>query len=105
MNRGLRLTGGAWSRCARVEARGRDGATGGLHLNMDGDGVPEIAVGTDTSYNVLRADLSLAWSAAVSDRSCCATGTAFDFLGDASAEARYADETELFIFDGAGAPT
>jgi hypothetical protein len=42
------------------------------------------------------------WKAAVSDQSGIAAGTAFDFLGDGIAEAMYADEVFMFIFDGAG---
>ena len=41
-------------------------------------------------------------AAPVYDPSGIATGTAFDFLGDGSAEAMYADETYMYIFDGAG---
>ena len=48
------------------------------------------------------ADASIVWSATVSDASGIAAGTAFDFLGDATAEAMYADETNMFIFDDAG---
>jgi hypothetical protein len=33
-----------------------------------------------------------------------AAGTAFDFLGDGIAEAMYADEFDLFVFDGDGLP-
>ena len=32
--------------------------------------------------------------------SCCAAGTAFDFLGDGVAEAMYADETTMWMLDG-----
>ena len=38
------------------------------------------------------------------DSSGIAAGTAFDFLGDGIAEAMYADETTLYIFDGQGQP-
>ena len=42
------------------------------------------------------------WTATVQDASGLAAGTAFDFLGDGTAEAMYADETTLFVFDGDG---
>jgi hypothetical protein len=44
------------------------------------------------------------WTANVQDGSGWAAGTAFDFLGDGIAEAMYADEVKLFVFDGAGKP-
>jgi hypothetical protein len=52
----------------------------------------------------MHADLSPIWTANVIDNSGYAAGTAFDFLGDASAEAMYADETTLFIYDENGDP-
>ena len=42
------------------------------------------------------------WSVSVSDGSGYAGATAFDFLGDEGAEAMYADEVYLFIYDDAG---
>ena len=66
--------------------------------DMDGDGEPEIAVGATNSYSVLEFDMSETWTVAVDDASGYAAGTAFDFLGDGTAEAMYADETTLFIF-------
>jgi Tfp pilus tip-associated adhesin PilY1 len=36
----------------------------------------------------------------VQDFSGLATATAFDFLGDGVAEAIYADETQIYVFDG-----
>ena len=47
---------------------------------------------------------AIVWSAPVSDQSGIAAGTAFDFLGDGGAEAMYADETTMFIFDDGGMP-
>jgi hypothetical protein len=40
----------------------------------------------------------------VQDGSGWAAGTAFDFLGDGLAEAMYADEATLFVFDDTGMP-
>jgi hypothetical protein len=70
--------------------------------DMDGDEAPEIAVGADPSYSVFEADLTEVWTVPVVDGSGNASGTAFDFLGDATAEAMYADETTLFIFGEGG---
>ena len=54
-----------------------------------------------TEYN---ADGTIMWSAPVSDQSGIAAGTAFDFLGDGHAEAMYADEQFLYVFDSTGTP-
>lgn len=70
--------------------------------DIDGDNAPEIVVGRDDIYSALEADLGMIWSAGVHDPSCCATGTAFDFLGDGTAEAMYADQNNLFVFDANG---
>ena len=72
--------------------------------DFDGDGVPEFAVSSNTHYTVYEADGTIVWDAAVIDGSGVAGGTAFDFLGDGIAEAMYADEQRLHVFDGAGAP-
>ena len=72
--------------------------------DMDGDGTPEIAVGGPDSYSVLELDMTASWTATVDDGSGFSAGTAFDFLGDGTAEAMYADETTLYIFDESGTP-
>jgi hypothetical protein len=69
---------------------------------MDGDLVAEYAMSSRAKYSVYEADASIVWSSAVLDSSGIAAGTAFDFLGDGIAEAMYADETSMFIFDGNG---
>jgi hypothetical protein len=46
--------------------------------------------------------LAIVWSADVQDASGWSSGTAFDFLGDGSAEAMYTDEVALFVFDDQG---
>jgi hypothetical protein len=71
--------------------------------DFDGDGVADIATGTCTdytAYNVATTGVTPKWSANVSDLSGLATATAFDFLGDGVAEAIYADETQIYVFDG-----
>jgi hypothetical protein len=72
--------------------------------DFDGDNVAEFAVSSANHYSVYEGDASIVWSAIVSDQSGIAAGTAFDFLGDGIAEAMYADETTMFIFDGNGLP-
>jgi hypothetical protein len=71
--------------------------------DFDGNGVADIAAATCSDYTVYdvgAAGLTIKWSANVSDFSGLATATAFDFLGDAVAEALYADETQIYVFDG-----
>ncbi|NVB40546.1 VCBS repeat-containing protein [Pseudenhygromyxa sp. WMMC2535] len=70
--------------------------------DFDGDGFAELAVSSADHYNVIEGDFSLVWQAEVADLTGSAGGTAFDFLGDGSAEAIYGDESSLFIFDDLG---
>jgi hypothetical protein len=75
---------------------------GAVH-DFDGDMVSEYAQGAGASLLVLEGDMSIVWAAAVVDETGAAGATAFDFLGDGSPEAMYADEHSLFVYDGAGA--
>lgn len=70
--------------------------------DVDGDGLPEILTGSHNTYSTFEDDLELKWSADVLDQTGGGAGTAFDFLGDATAEAMYADESFLFAFDETG---
>ncbi len=84
---------GAWVRPATVH-------------DFSGDGTAQFAMSSASHYSVmsLQTDptaVTLDWSQDVLDASGIAGGTAFDFLGDGVAEAMYADETTLFVFDGA----
>ena len=72
--------------------------------DFDGDELAEFAVSSATHYGVFERNLTVKWSANVQDGSGWATGTAFDFLGDGTAEAMYGDEVFMFIFDGDGVP-
>ncbi|PCC75691.1 hypothetical protein SAMN02745121_00231 [Nannocystis exedens] len=72
--------------------------------DFDGDMQPEFAVSSGSTYSVFELDLTPKWTASIQDSSGYASSTAFDFLGDGTAEAMYADETSLFIFDGMGQP-
>ena len=70
--------------------------------DFDGSGESEFATSSANNYTVYNpTGPSIMWQAAVSDQSGIAAGTAFDFLGDGIAEAMYADENYMFIFDGA----
>jgi hypothetical protein len=70
--------------------------------DFDGDDVAEYAMSSASNYTLYEADASIVWSAPVSDMSGIAAGTAFDFLSDGTAEAMYADEYNMFIFDEFG---
>ncbi len=72
--------------------------------DFDGDDVSEFAVSSANNYTVYEPDASIVWKTPVSDQTGIAAGTAFDFLGDGTAEAMYADEVTMFIFDGTGSP-
>jgi hypothetical protein len=71
--------------------------------DFDGDGIADIAAATCTDYTVYQVGTQAVtpkWSNGVQDISGLATATAFDFLGDGVAEAIYADETQIYVFDG-----
>ncbi|HVI02960.1 MAG TPA: VCBS repeat-containing protein, partial [Enhygromyxa sp.] len=70
--------------------------------DFDGDDQPEYAVSSASQYTVYEHDASIMWTANVADLSGIAAGTAFDFLGAGTAQAMYADEQSLFVFDGVG---
>lgn len=71
--------------------------------DFDGDGIADIAAATCSDYTVYKvgeSGVTPLWTQNVSDFSGLATATAFDFLGDGVAEAIYADETQIYVFDG-----
>lgn len=69
--------------------------------DYDGDGEPEIGVAAYSSYTVFDSDGSMMWQMPTLDASSGVTGSAvFDFEGDGIAEAIYADETRLWVFNG-----
>jgi hypothetical protein len=70
--------------------------------DFDGDGAAEYATSSASQYSVYEADATILWTAPVSDQSGIAAGTAFDFLGAGAAQAMYADEMNMFVFDGGG---
>ncbi|GDX80321.1 hypothetical protein LBMAG42_21320 [Deltaproteobacteria bacterium] len=70
--------------------------------DFDGDGEPEIGVAGMGSYTVVDTDGATLWTRTTNDYSSGFTGSAvFDFEGDGQAEVVYADENDVFVFDGA----
>ncbi len=79
------------------------GATSGppTVADFDGDGEPEIGVAGNGLYMVIDADGTTLWSRATVDASSGFTGSSvFDFEGDGIAEVVYADENDVYVFDG-----
>jgi hypothetical protein len=70
--------------------------------DYDGDGLPEIGVAGQGSYVVIEDDGRLKWQNTTNDYSSGFTGSAvFDFEGDGQAEVVYADENDVWVYDGA----
>ncbi len=69
--------------------------------DFDGDGEPEIGVANRAYYAVYDTDLSVLWSRDTRDFSSSITGSsAFDFDGDGASEVVYADERDVWVWDG-----
>lgn len=102
----VRSDGGAFA----DGAEGFGGLPAAIH-DMDGVGGVDIAVGRmesgvapAASFSVIDfedGDLVPRWTMPTAG-GCCASGTAFDFLGDASAEALFSDDAFMFVFDEDG---
>ena len=70
--------------------------------DFDGDGAPEIGVAGNGIYVMLDGDGTQIWARSVNDYSSGFTGSSvFDFEGDGKAEVVFADENDLWVFDGA----
>ncbi|MCY1058511.1 FG-GAP-like repeat-containing protein [Nannocystis sp. SCPEA4] len=72
--------------------------------DLDGDGEPEFGVSGPNFYGAYETDMTQMWSANVIDTSGQAGGTAFDFIGGGKAQAIYADEHTVWVFDDLGSP-
>ena len=70
--------------------------------DVDGDDSPELVVGTADEFAAIDGDMTAIWFAPVDEASGFASGTAFDFLGLGTAQAIYADEGTLRVFDEVG---
>ncbi len=69
--------------------------------DFDGDGEPEIGVANLSYYTLLDGNLDLLWSNPTQDASSSITGSSsFDFDGDGASEIVYADELDVWIWDG-----
>jgi len=81
------------------------GLPGALH-DMNGDGAVDLAVGHGDSVIPTFSVIDLVGGSAMWTTNtvggCCAGGTAFDFLGDTTAESIFADDQLLFVFDEFG---
>lgn len=72
-----------------------------LVADVDGDGSPEIGAGFQSYYTVMETNGSRKWRMAIQDSSSRSAGSAaFDLDGDGDAEVVYADERDMWIFDG-----
>lgn len=70
--------------------------------DFDGDGVVEVGVAGLSYYTLFDNDGTVIWSNPTEDDSSSVTGSAvFDFEGDGASEVVYADEHNLYIYDGA----
>ncbi len=69
--------------------------------DFDGDDKPEIGVAGHGVYVVVEGDGTLKWLNGTQDFSSGFTGSSvFDFEGDGKAEVVYADENDVWIYDG-----
>lgn len=70
--------------------------------DYDGDGQPEVGVASLYYYTVFETDGSVLWSNPTNDTSSSKTGSSvFDFDRDGAAEVVYADQFDLYVYDGA----
>ena len=68
--------------------------------DLDGDGFPEIVVAATNLVYVFEHDLTYKWSQSANDQTGASGPTTFDFEGDGRAEVVYADEGNVYIWDG-----
>ena len=72
--------------------------------DIDGNGVPNFMLSTGAIFAVYEPNGAVVWQKSVDDGSGSAGSTAFDFLGDAGAEAMYGDEEFIWAYDSDGTP-
>jgi len=69
--------------------------------DFDGDGLAELAWGSEDAFQVVELDGTELWQAPIEDASGAAGCSAWDVDGDGVHEALFADQTTMHIFDGA----
>ena len=70
--------------------------------DFNNDGEPEIGLAGTNVYLVLDKEGNMLWSNPTNDYSSGITGSSvFDFEGDGAAEVVYADENDVWVYDGA----
>ena len=71
--------------------------------DFDSDGLAEFGQAAGSEFATFERDGTLRWTAPIDENIGFAGGTAFDFLGDGGAEAMFADQSNISVFDEAGA--
>jgi len=85
---------------ATIPGSGNGGAP--TVADFDGDGAPEVGVAALSYYTVFDTDGTVMWSNPTNDRSSSVTGSSvFDFDRDGADEVVYADQYNLYVYDGA----
>lgn len=69
--------------------------------DFDGDGEVEIAWGSAGTFQVVNIDGSIVWSSPIDDTSGLASCSGYDVNGDLTYEVLFADQSTMWIFDGA----
>jgi hypothetical protein len=69
--------------------------------DFDGDGEVEVGWASTGVFSMVELDGTQLWSRSVQDNSGLAACSGYDFDGDGTYEVLYADETTLWIFEGA----
>ena len=74
--------------------------------DFDGDGQPEIGIAGQSRYSVIEGDGTILWTNVTQDGSSGITGSAvYDFEGDGVADVVYADEINLYVYNGTDGKT
>lgn len=68
--------------------------------DFDGDGQAEIAWASSSLFNMFELDGTVRWTRSVSDSSGLAACSGYDIDGDGAYEVLFADENQLYVFDG-----
>jgi hypothetical protein len=104
----LAIVGAGWVRLYNHDGTliwqvGLPGGGGGppTIADFDGDGQAEIGVAGKSQYVVFETNGTVKWKRAIQDFSSASTGSSvYDFNGDGASEVVFADEQNLWVFDG-----